>query len=364
MSADKQENNQFSVQEVLRQQNLNTPIYGLFSLAVLYTLYLAHEILLPIILALLLSMLLAPLVGKAERRLKVPRTLSSLVFMLLVVGLIGSVSYGIAKPLSEWAERAPNAIERIFTGESEMERQMDRFTQTAQQIEEEMDDVSEEDRPQPVVLQDESWQSQAMDMAQQALFGLALALALAYFLLVSGDKLVKNLAAQMGRSKRQIFLRIVRSGQEQVARYLAVITTTNLSIGILTGLVAWGVGLPTPVLWGLVATLSRFIPYIGVILAVALLTVVSVATFDELWKIALVPGAFMLMTSIVGFFIEPYIHGMRMAVNPIIVFVSIFFWGWLWGPVGVLLAVPLMTVIMVVVSHIPKLKPLSKVLRK
>ncbi|RUO26990.1 AI-2E family transporter [Aliidiomarina minuta] len=364
MSEDNQQKSGYSVQEVLKKQDLTTPIYGLFSLAVLYTLYLAHEILLPIILALLLSMLLAPLVGKAERRLKVPRALSALVLMLMVIALIASVSYGIVKPLSEWADRAPNAIERIFTGESEMERQMDRFSDTAQQIEEEMDDVSEEDRPQPVVLQQESWQSQALERAQQTVFGLALALALTYFLLVSGDMLVKNLAMQMRRRRRQIFLRIVRSGQEQVARYLAVITTTNLSIGILTGLVAWGVGLPTPVLWGLVATLSRFIPYIGVILGVALLTVVSVATFDELWKIAIVPGSFMVMTSIVGFFIEPYIHGMRLAVNPVIIFVSIFFWGWLWGPVGVLLAVPLMTVIMVVVSHIPKLQPLSRVLRK
>lgn len=364
MSAEKQKRGRHSVQEVLQKQNLTTPIYGLFFLAILYTLYLAHEILLPIILALLLSMLLAPLVGKAERRLKVPRTLSSLVFMLMVITLIGAVSYGIVKPLSEWADRAPSAVQRIFTGESEMERQMERFRQTAQQIEEEMDDVSQEDRPQPVVLQQESWQSQALERAQNAAIGLALALALTYFLLVSGDTLVKNLAMQMRRSRRQIFMRIVRSGQEQVARYLAVITTTNLSIGIITGLVAWGVGLPTPVLWGLVATLSRFIPYIGVILGVALLAVVSVASFDELWKIAVVPGSFMLMTSVVGFFIEPYIHGMRMAVNPIIVFVSIFFWGWLWGPVGVLLAVPLMTVIMVVVSHIPRLRRLSEVLRK
>ena len=70
------------------------------------------------------------------------------------------------------------------------------------------------------------------------------------------------------------------------------------------------------------------------------------------------------LTTLVGFFIEPWIHGFRMAINPVIIFVSIFFWGWLWGPVGVLLAVPLMTVIQVVLKQIPKLRPVYKVIAR
>ncbi|MEP3562619.1 MAG: AI-2E family transporter, partial [Marinobacter sp.] len=121
---------------------------------------------------------------------------------------------------------------------------------------------------------------------------------------------------------------------------------------------------PDPAMWGLVAGLARFIPYLGNMLTIALLTLVSAVTLDTLWMMALAPLSFILLTTIVGFFLEPWIHGFRMAINPVIIFISIFFWGWLWGPVGVLLAVPLMTVIQVVLKQIPKLRPVYKVIAR
>lgn len=354
-----------SAPKVSAYEKLVTPVIGLFMLAVAYTLYLAHEILLPIVLALLLSLLFSPLVAKASRKLGVPKAISSLFLMVLVLAVIAGLTYSVVTPLLEWADRAPHAMQRVLVGESQLQRSLEKLQDSAKQIEENMEEEGADvETPQTVVLQTDTWRSKLMSKGQSGVVGLALALALTYFLLVSGDTLVRNLARQMKRRRRCIFLRIVRSGQQQVARYLAVISLTNTAIGIAVGLIAWGAGLPTPVLWGLVAALTRFIPYIGVILGVSLFAVVSVMTFDEIWMMAVVPGSFLLMTTIIGFFLEPYIHGMRLAVNPVIIFVSIFFWGWFWGPVGVLLAVPLMTVIMVIISHIPKLKPLSEVLRK
>jgi len=95
-----------------------------------------------------------------------------------------------------------------------------------------------------------------------------------------------------------------------------------------------------------------------------MLGVVSLTSLDTLWMMAIAPIGYLALTSLVGFFVEPYIHGFRMQINPIVIFISIFFWGWLWGPVGVVMAVPLMTVIQVVLRQIPRLKPIYKVIAR
>ncbi|EGN76093.1 Putative permease [Idiomarina sp. A28L] len=347
--------------------DLSTPIYGLFILAILYTFYLAHEVVLPIVLALLVTLLFSPAVEGMFKRFGIPKAISALVLLLGLIGGIIGIGAAMSGPILQWAERAPATVSELFVGESEVQQRIEQLTSTAKQLEEQLNrEMGDEEgeTTQTVVLQTESWRSQLAEGAYQTIAGVTLALALTYFLLVSGDRMLLNLAAQLSRRKKAIMMRIVRSGQEQIARYLGVITLTNTAIGAAIGLIAWLVGLPTPFVWGVVVALTRFIPYLGVMIAFTMLTIVSVASFDELWMIAIVPASFMIISTLVGFFLEPYIHGMRLAVNPVIIFVSIFFWGWLWGPIGVFIAVPLMTVIMVIVSHIPSMQGVYKVLSK
>ncbi|UZD67127.1 AI-2E family transporter [Marinobacter sp. AN1] len=346
--------------------DLSTPLYGLFALGVLYTLYIAHEIVLPIILAILASLLLAPMVSRALR-LGVPRFVSSLILVLaLLAGILG-LGWAVVTPALEWAEEAPEGISRLLVGQSTFRTQLEKVSESARKVEESVEDLAEnEAREQPttVVLQTDSWRSQLMTKARKGVVGLALALALTYFLLVSGDRLIHNFIRQLPVSQRRRALVIVRDSQSQIAQYLGVIGISNLVIGITTGLMCWAIGLPDPAVWGLVAGLARFVPYLGVILTITLLAVVSATSLEEVWLMALAPLGYLVLTSLVGFFIEPWIHGFRMAINPVIIFVAIFFWGWLWGPVGVLLAVPLMTVIQVVLKQIPRLRPVYRVIAR
>ncbi len=348
----------------LSLSELSTPIYGLLTLGILYTLYLAHQIVLPIILAVLTSMLLAPLVKKAYLRFRVPRVVSSLILVLLVLAAIVGIGAAVATPALEWAEKAPQGISRLLVGDSQIMRQLDKVSRSAEQVEKSVEGLSDntEAKPTTVVLQTESWRSQLMAKARDGVAGLALALALTYFLLVSGDRLVRNFVKQLPPSQRKTVLRISHYSQREIAQYLAVLGVSNASVGVLTALICWAIGLPDPAMWGLIAGLARFIPYLGNMLTIALLGIVSAITLDTLWMMAIAPLSFILLTTIVGFFLEPWIHGFRMAINPVIIFVSIFFWGWLWGPVGVLLAVPLMTVIQVVLKQIPRLRPVYKVI--
>ncbi|BFN14973.1 AI-2E family transporter [Marinobacter sp. RI1] len=346
--------------------DLSTPIYGLFILGILYTLYIAHQIVLPIILAVLTSLLLAPLVKKAYLRWHLPRVVSALVLVLAVLAGILGLGAAVATPALEWAQKAPEGLSRLLVGESEIMRQIDKVSQSAEQVEKSVEELSKDQgtKPTTVVLQTDSWRSQLMSKARNGIAGLALALALTYFLLVSGDRLIRNFVKQLPRSQRKTVLRITHDSQHQIAQYLAVLGLSNTSVGVLTGLICWAIGLPDPAVWGLIAGLARFIPYLGNMLTITLLAIVSAISLDVLWMMVLAPISFIVLTTIVGFFLEPWIHGFRMAINPVIIFVSIFFWGWLWGPVGVLLAVPLMTVIQVVLKQIPRLRPVYRVIAR
>ena len=292
--------------------------------------------------------------------------LSSLVLIIVVIAGLAGVGAAVATPALEWAQQAPQGISRLLMGESGIKSQIDKVNESAKKVEESMDELSKDEKTttNTVVLKTDSWRNQLLTKARNGAAGLALALALTYFLLVGGDRIILNFVRQLPRRQRRNVLQIARDSQQQIAQYLAVLSLSNLLVGITTGLICWAVGLPDPAVWGLVAGLARFIPYLGVILTIILLAVVSATSLDTLWIMAIAPLGYLALTSTVGFFIEPWIHGFRMAINPVVIFVSIFFWGWLWGPVGVLLAVPLMTIIQVVLKQIPKLRPIYKVIAR
>lgn len=342
---------------------LATPLYGLFVLGILYTLYAAHGVILPMLLAVLTSLLMAPVVRVLRLKLKVPPVISALVLIAAFLAALGGLTWTVSQPLMEWAGKAPEGLSKLALGQSSIKTTIEEVSRSAEEVEETVDGLGQE-KVTTVVLQQDSWRQKLFAKAQKGIVGLALAMALCYFLLVNGDRLIQNLARQMPRNGRRRVLRVIRDSQEEIAKYLGIISLSNSLVGLLTGLMAWALGLPSPVVWGVVAGLTRFVPYLGVIITIALLAMVSVVSLDEIWMMLIAPLGYLALTSLVGFFLEPYIHGFRMSINPIVIFVSIFFWGWLWGPIGVLLAVPLMTVIQVVLKQIPKLRPAYKVIAR
>ncbi|MCK8517252.1 AI-2E family transporter [Methylonatrum kenyense] len=347
---------------------LRISVHGLFALGVLYTLYLAHQVVLPITLAILVSLLLSPAVTALARR-GIHRVVAALITLTLFVTLLAGTAWMTAQPMLDWAEQAPDGLARLMVQDGGLREALDSMTDSARQVEEAMEELREEgadeQEPTPVVLESESWRGQLMVNAQETGVAVVLALALSYFLLVSGNSLIINFTQQLrSRERRRTALRMVRDCQREIGRYLVVITLSNGSVGILTGLMAWAVGLPSPAVWGLLAALLRFVPYLGVVATVALLLIVSAASLESLVWVLAVPAGYLLLNTIVGFFIEPWIHGYRLSVNPVVIFLAIFFWGWLWGPVGVLLAVPLMTVIQVILRHVESLRPVHDVIAR
>ena len=346
--------------------SLRVSVHGLFALGVLYTLYLAHEVILPVVLAIMVSLLLSPLVRRASRR-GIPRALAAFALLVALVSTVAGVGVVVGPPALNWLEEAPEGIARITVPDSELREAFERMTRSAERVEEavaEAQDLAEDDPP-VVVQQEMTWRGQLAVALRDTAVALTLALTLTFFLLVSGDRLIQNYVRLLGlRADRRASLRMIQEAQFEIARYLGFITISNSLVGVCTGLMVWGIGLPEPVLWGVFAGLLRFVPYLGVVLTVVLLAIVSAVTYTDPLMILAAPVAYLMLASLVGFVIEPYFHGYRLAINPVVIFLSIFFWGWLWGAIGVLLAVPLMTVLQVILRSSPKLRPIYQLISR
>jgi predicted PurR-regulated permease PerM len=154
------------------------------------------------------------------------------------------------------------------------------------------------------------------------------------------------------REDRLRMLKIMNDVEHNLTGYLSVVAVINLVVGLAAGLVAYFVGLPNPVAWGVLGFILNFIPYIGALLMQLILLALGLVTFPTLSHALLAPALYLAFTTLEGHFITPGIMGRRLTLNPLIVFLSLVFWTWLWGPIGAFLAVPILIVMLVITSHV------------
>ncbi|MEO8309084.1 MAG: AI-2E family transporter, partial [Pseudomonadota bacterium] len=155
---------------------------------------------------------------------------------------------------------------------------------------------------------------------------------------------------------------VIEAVRREVGRYYATIALINLGLGIATGLVMWALGMPNPVLWGAVAAVFNFIPYAGSATTLVVLTIVAFVSFDDIRTVLFVAGSYLALATIEGQVVQPLLVGQRLVLNPIIVFLTLWFSGWLWGIAGIVMAVPLLVTLKVVAQHSERGKPLLEFL--
>ena len=184
-----------------------------------------------------------------------------------------------------------------------------------------------------------------------------------YFALASGDLFLAKLGHVLPTlSDKKKAVQIAREIENNISQYLFTITVINAGIGVLGGLMFWAFGMPNPALWGALAGLLNFIPTVGSLSTAVIITLVAAATFPSLTHTLLVPGAFLGLTVLVGTFVSPHIMGRRLTLNPVVIFLGLSFWGWLWGVPGALLAVPMLAMFKIFCDHIEPLAPIGEFL--
>ncbi len=188
-------------------------------------------------------------------------------------------------------------------------------------------------------------------------------LLLGYFLLAGGDHFLQNLVQMLPRIRDKVnAVRIVRTVQEEVSHYFLTVAAINALLGLAIGLLCEYFDLPNALLWGALVTLLNFLPYVGPFLVFVMLSVVSAAHFSSLGEVAALPLTYAVITVLEGHLITPMLVGKRVALNPVVVFTGLLFWGWLWGVAGMVLAIPLLLVAKIWAQHTPALAPWAEFL--
>ncbi|ORE86355.1 hypothetical protein ATO7_13698 [Oceanococcus atlanticus] len=340
-------------------------LYFLALLATAYTLHLAREMLLPLTLAVIFALLLTPLVTRMQTW-RIPRPVSSLLLIASMLGVAGVGVAALSSSAMEWLQRVPEASEILMRELASMEREVSRMDDAGKSIDALTREIGVDDDSngeQKVIIAEPGWRAELwVGMRNFAVFG-GLSIILLFFLLSAGDQLVRRCAETFKDEKDRLrALRVARDAQLQMSRYLVTIAAVNTLLGLIVTLALWLLDFPDPALWGTMAAALRFVPYLGVSLTVAMLAVVGMVSYDTVWMMLAAPLGYLLFTSFVGQIIDPLVHGYRLRLDPIVVFVWIFFWGWIWGAPGVLLAVPLLTLLQVVCRHSTRLAPLAHIL--
>lgn len=317
-------------------------------LALLYTATITRALLIPLVLAAFIGLALNPIVAAGARH-RLPRWLCASVLMIALIGAIGSGIGMLAQPAMGWFHDAPREI-RSFVPKLEHLTQpleaANRATQTlvnGHQV--------REAPPQPADVAITVWD--LVSNAPKVLAAVLTVVLLVFFFLVYGELLLRRLVeiAPNFRYKRHS-VSIVRSIQHEVSRYILTTVLINLSLGALTAAMLWRLHVPDPLLWGAVAMLANFIPYVGAIVTTTVLLLVGLIHFDELAQAMLPALCFAVLTAFEGNLITPMILGRRMRISPIAILIWLLIWGWLWGVPGALLAVPMLTSAKLIAAHV------------
>ena len=334
---------------------------GIFALALLCTLYFASSIFIPIALALLLNLLLAPVV-KALGALRLPAPLGAAVVILCLAGIVGGGIVSLSGPALTWADRAPASLNLVKYKVRSLQETVEEVKKTTEKVAEMTDIKGGSDKPEVVVkgpdltetLISGTWHFAASTM---------MTVVLLYFLLSTGDTMLRKVIkiSPTFKDKRNI-LSIARHTQRDISNYLLTITGVNVVLGALTAALLFFLGLPNPVLWGVVAALLNFIPYLGALAMACILLFVSLVTFHAWPDILLPPALFICLTALEGQFITPSLVGRRLALNPVFVFLALIICGWMWGTFGLFIAVPLLVACKIVCDHVDSLSAVAELL--
>ena len=327
-------------------------------LLVLAACYLAQEILIPIVLSLLVSLLLSPVVTLLER-IRVPRAAGSLLVVLLVVGTaMGGIAL-LAEPARNFIATAPATIRTI---QQRFESFRAPFKQ-AQEASKKIESLTQSTEKAPMVTAQPSLLEGFALGTPRVLGQIAAVLLLIYFFLSSGDGFLRRLVEiAPGLSEKKVVVSIARDVQNEMSGYLLMVSLINLALGTATAIALALLGVPNPLLWGAMATLLNFAPYVGPATTALALALVGFTTFPTLGHALAVPGTFLMIAFVEGQLVTPTLIGRKLALDPTAVFVWLLVWGWLWGIIGVLLAGPLIACLRIVCKHVDALNSLGIVI--
>jgi predicted PurR-regulated permease PerM len=322
---------------------------GLFVLALLATAYVASEIVLPLVFAIILNLLLQPALRILER-LYVPRMLAALLLILALFGTIVGLGTAISGPAGTWAAKLPEGIPRLQERLSFLREPIDTLQRFLQQVE----NFGGTGSPNAAA---SAWGPTLLTKlftgTRNFASGFFTTVLFLFFLLVSGDIFLHRLVEILPRfsNKRQV-VEISQQIENDISAYLVTITIMNAAVGIAMALAMWLTGVGDPILWGTVAFLLNYVPILGTALGVLIFLLAGLLTIDPLWQALLPAGLYLGFHLIEGETVTPMLLARRFTLNPVLVIISLVFWFWMWGIPGAILSVPMLAITKIICDRV------------
>jgi predicted PurR-regulated permease PerM len=314
-------------------------------------LYFARGAFIPVALAVLFALLLSGPVEALHRK-GLPRSVSALLILAIILGLVGGTVNLLWEPAQQWLAAAPRTsltIQRKLGPLARVMHRIDVVTSRAGHL----TDASATAAPAPPKATVAPSDSDGLVAETgNALVAVVTVVVLTLFLLTAGvSVLARMTAAFASNTHASHVLRVIEAVRGEVGRYYAAIAVINVGLGAATFGAMMALGMPNPLLWGVLAGVLNFIPYVGSAMTLIVLTVVAFVSFDSVERVLAVAGAYLTLTTIEGQIVQPVFVGRRLSLSPVIVFLALWFGGWFWGIAGIVLAIPSLVALKVVAEH-------------
>ncbi|TIP27255.1 MAG: AI-2E family transporter [Mesorhizobium sp.] len=325
-------------------------LVGIFILMAIYALSFARAFFMPVILAFLLALTLTPIV-RFLRKHGMPDVISATLLVLLSFCVIAVAGYLLSGPVIDLINNTSVIGQQLTERLAQLRRPFERIMEISRQIEG-LTQTSQGPGVQRVVMAQSGILSQAAANLLSAGTSLIIVFVLSLFLLASGTMFYEKIVESFpSLSEKKRALRVVYDVEREISHYLLTVAVINTCLGVVIGLGLWALGMPNPQVWGAAAALLNFLPYIGALITITLVTIIALISFDSISYALLAPAFVLLCDTVEGQFVTPTVVGRRLEINAVAILIAIAFWSWLWGFVGALMAVPLLVVIKVFCDH-------------
>jgi predicted PurR-regulated permease PerM len=335
---------------------------------IIASLYWAQAVLIPIALAIMLTFLLSP-VASASERIGLGRLPSIILIVVLTFSLLAAIGWVVTLQLTSLGNELPKYTVNIKQKIADvrgagkggvLEKVQKAIEEVKDEIQKKEIPLKDKEKPSPVVVKaEESSRFWPIPLASTAMLeplaATGLVIVLVIFMLFQREDLRNRLIRLVGYGRLTVTTRALEEAGQRISRYLLMQTIINSSFGLAVGFALYLIGVPYAVLWGFLAAVLRFIPYVGPFAATIMPSALSLAVFEGwMWPI-LVIGLFLALELLNNMVLEPMLYGESAGVSGVGLLVAIAFWTWLWGPIGLVLATPLTVCVVVLGKYIPQM---------
>ncbi|HVK54621.1 MAG TPA: AI-2E family transporter [Burkholderiales bacterium] len=365
----------FVVQTPVDVRNVSLAILAV--LATIAMLYWARVVLIPLAIGVISSYALTPIVDTMERW-RIPRAIGAALLLISLGSGVGAAAYALGDEAAKLVSTMPDAVQKLRDIVRRERTLKDGAIDQVQKAASKLEELAKDSTPQAPLtprgitrVQIEKPRLNIADYLWVGTLGLlvgagevVVVLFLVYFLLVSGDTFRRKLVKITGPtlSKKKVTVQVLDEIHAQIQRFLLIQVVASALVGVATWLAFLWIGVDQAAVWGIAAGILNSVPYVGAVVVTFGTALVGFLQFGTLSMALVVSGVTLLITSLEGFLITPWLTGRACRMNPVVVFIAVLFWGWLWGPWGLLLGVPITVVIKVVCDHVEQLASIGELL--